>query len=437
MQPRANQRLGRIPGPRGLPFLGNLPQLLPDPLPYVKHLHDRYGNVFFARFAGNRKVVFLLGPEATEMVLQDRAGLFSSAGGYADQSRYLGEQVLLFLDGAEHRALRQVLNPSFRTERLKSYLPAINRRIARAVRNWRQTPPADLALGIRELTLAVAIDVVVGAKPEREIPALNRKFLRVLAAMVSLNPLVRFRGRRTRAWLDRQLREQIPSRREATAFDLFTMLCQCSEAGGVQSDDEIVDNVIGLLVAAYETTASTISMMVCALAEHPSWQDRVRNEISRWTAPSGPSWADLDHLPETDWVLKEVLRLYPPISFIPRRTTGAVRVEGHTIPAGTPVIVSPGFVHQMESIYPQPTMFDPRRFAPGRVEDRAHRCAWVPFGKGAHTCLGMQLARMETKAFFAHLLKAVRVDATGTPPRMKYVPVLGPAGPLPVRFDPI
>ena len=106
MHPKPNRQLGTIPGPLGLPLIGNLPQFFPDPLPYVKKLQRRYGNVFYAGFAFNRKSVFLLGPEATERALIDQDGSFSNKLGYASQSAFIGEAAVLFRDGTEHRSLR-------------------------------------------------------------------------------------------------------------------------------------------------------------------------------------------------------------------------------------------------------------------------------------------------------------------------------------------
>ena len=203
------------------------------------------------------------------------------------------------------------------------------------------------------------------------------------------------------------------------------------------SDDEIVHNMTGLLAAAYETTAITMMMMLYFLAKHPHWQDRLRAEFSKTQSLGEMQIESLDELAETEWVLKETLRLNSPLPFLPRRAVQSFEFEGHEIPKGASLIVSPAIIHRMRSVYSNPEEFCPARFAEPRAEDKTHSCAWIPFGKGSHTCMGMHLARLEVKAFFAQLLARFRIeidDSRSLP--MRYVPVQGPAGDgLPIRFS--
>ena len=100
--------------------------------------------------------------------------------------------------------------------------------------------------------------------------------------------------------------------------------------------------------------------------------------------------------------------------------------------------IAPAFLHQLASLYSEPERFDPTRFSPERAEDKTHTCAFVPFGKGSHTCIGMHFARMEAQIFFVHLLLRFQIESTSTEPlRMHYVPVLRPKGQMPVRLVPI
>ena len=263
----------------------------------------------------------------------------------------------------------------------------------------------------------------------------------MLDAMVMLMPnlpgTAMRRGIQSRRHLDRFFRSQLDARRNSSAPDLFTTICRSSAKLGL-GDDDLVDNMIGLLVASYETTASAISMTLVELAHHPSWQQQVREELSSICVGGSPRFNDLDKLTRTEWMLKEILRLYPPLPFIPRAAVRDFKVEGHTIPKGASLTIAPRFIHQMESIYPEPEQFDPVRFSPERAEDKAHPCAWVPFGKGSHTCMGMHFARLEIKSFLQQCLGRLSIKPVGThKPRMQYVPVYRPKGPLPIRFEPL
>jgi cytochrome P450 len=235
--------------------------------------------------------------------------------------------------------------------------------------------------------------------------------------------------------MDHFVRSRIAGRRRAPTPDLFTSICSADSSDAL-GDDDIVDNIIGLLVAAYETTANTMMMMVCALAEYPAWQERLRAEFATTGTSEQVRFEALGKLVETDRVMNETLRLNPPLPFLPRRSLQAFEFEGHRIPKNTAIIVSPMFIHRMPSLYPNPNAFEPERFASTRAEDKVHPCAFIPFGKGPHTCMGMHFARMEVKSFFAHLLVRFQIEVCEERKlQMNYVPVLGPAGRgLPVRL---
>jgi cytochrome P450 len=439
MKSRSNQRLGTIPGSTGLPIIGNLPRLLPNPFPYVQELHEALGNVFYARFAFNQKAVFLLGPDAAEVVLQNRNQGFSNELGYLGQSRFLGPRNLLFRDGDEHRAIRQKMNAAFKPAALKTYLDVINKRIAERVSRWSEGTGETLADDIRRLALDVALEVIAGAEVGHDSDAIVAHYLDMLRAGSSVGPKLpgtaKWKGAKGRAYMDHFVRSRIAGRRRAPTPDLFTSICSADSSDAL-GDDDIVDNMIGLLVAAYETTANTMMMMVCALAEYPAWQERLRAEFTTTGTSEQVRFETLGKLVETDRVMNETLRLNPPLPFLPRRSLQAFEFEGHRIPKNTAIIVSPMFIHRMPSLYPNPNAFEPERFASTRAEDKVHPCAFIPFGKGPHTCMGMHFARMEVKSFFAHLLARFRIEVCPQHDlRMRYVPVHGPVGSgLPIRL---
>ncbi len=431
---KPNQKLPGLPGTIGLPLIGDLPRLLPDPLPYIQRLHSRYGNVFYACFALNRKSVFVLGPEATEQVLVTKAGSFSNTLGYADQSQYLGEEGILFRDGTSHTELRRAINPAFAPDQLTRYVAVMDYGVQEQIGYWRKETPSLLD-DINVLTLRIAARTIVGVQIEDEAKEINEHIVNMLRSMTSIAPPIpgsrKWRGLKSRAWVQAFFRQQINQRRNEPGDDVFS--CLCSTELGLDAD-AIVDNMVGILAASYETTASAIAMMTYALASKPMWQDRLRDELSCLLEPGGMTVEAIRNCEQTSWVFKESLRLYSPLSYFPRRTVEDVEVEGYSIPANTAITVAPRFTHHMSSIYPQPDTFDPGRFSPERREDRVHSLAWMPFGKGAHTCAGMHFAQIEVAVFFARLLEQFSVELTNERVRLNFVPVLKPNQSIPMRL---
>lgn len=434
MQQKPNQKLEELPGTRGFPIVGDVLKMLPDPLPYIQSLHQQYGNVFYAHFAMNQKNVLLLGPEATEQVLITEPSKFSNELGYSTISEFLGKRTVLFQDGAEHKFLRQALNPAFKPDKLRQYLSTATTEIDLVLLKW-TTEPSSIIDDINLLTLRIAAKSIVGADVEQEADPINANFLKILGAMVSLVPNVpgspKWQGERSRAYVDRFFRSRIDASRTSPGHNIFSQLCS-TELG--LSDDDIVDNMVGVLFASYETTASTIAMMLYALSRNPEWQEPLREELAPLTSNAGASLNDALRCTQTEMVFKETLRLYAPLAFLPRRTREPVNIQGFTIPENTAITLAPCFVHHMPSVYPEPTRFDPERFSSPRSEDQAHRCAWIPFGKGAHACIGMQFARMEVFVFFARLLRKFRIESTSGKLTLSRVPVVKPIRSLPIRL---
>jgi len=434
MDQTPNQALDGLRGTRGFPLVGDVLKMLPDPLPYIQQLHSEFGNVFFAHFARNRKNVLLLGPNATELALVSQADKFSNELGYSELSGFLGKRTILFQDGADHKFLRKAFNPAFKPDNLRQYLSNVALKIDDQLTNW-STDSSQLVADINLLTLRIASQSIVGVSVEEDAESINTNFLKVLGGMVSMVPdfpgSPKWQGKKGRLYVDGFVRSRISERRANPSHDVFSQLC-AAELG--LTDDDIVDNMVGVLFASYETTASTIAMMLHTLAFNPEWQEPLRHELASLMDSDEVKLQSVQQCIKTELVFKETLRLYSPLSFLPRRTVESVEVEGFTIPANTPITLAPRFVHHMPSIYSNPEIFDPERFSANRAEDQAHRCAWIPFGKGAHACIGMHFARMEVFTFFSRLLNRFRVESIDSKLSLSHVPVLKPAQELPVRL---
>ena len=202
--------------------------------------------------------------------------------------------------------------------------------------------------------------------------------------------------------------EQIPIRRaKGGGDDLFSQLCHAThEDGALLSTQDIVDHMSFLMMAAHDTLTSSLTSFVGELAAHPEWQQKLRDEVSGLgIATDAPtSFDNLEAMQLTEMAFKEALRLKPPVPSMPRRAIRDFTFKGYAIPAGTMVGINPLFTHHMPEIWPEPEKFDPLRFTDEAQRNR-HRFAWVPFGGGAHMCLGLHFAYMQAKCFARHFLQ--------------------------------
>ena len=188
------------------------------------------------------------------------------------------------------------------------------------------------------------------------------------------------KGLKARAFLEDFFRRNIPAKRRDGGDDLFAQLCRAqSEDGAEFSDDDIVNHMIFLLMAAHDTTTITLSSMAYHLAKHPEWQERARAES---LAAGDVDYDGVLGLEVLDRVMKESLRLCAPVPSLPRVAVRDTVVQGYLIPAGSFVTVSPYMNHYLPELWPDPERFDPDRFSPERREDRSHRMAFEPFGGG-------------------------------------------------------
>ncbi len=434
--------LSHIPGTYSPPLIGQSLQFLADPIKYCERTVAKYGPVSRGSFLFERRVN-LMTAEANEFVLLDRARNFSANLGWTPVLGQLFPRGLMLRDGDDHRDQRRLMQPAFRKEALSGYLQRMNPRIAATVADWRRHGAFRFYPAVKRLTLELAADVFLGLELQAEVDQVNRDFVDLVeasAAVVRL-PLIgrRYaRGLKARARLERFLNERISARRRGGGSDLFSQLCQVKdESGQPMRDDEIVDHLIFVMMAAHDTTTSALTTIVYALARHPEWQDRLRGDAQK-LGKAAPDHDDLERLQTIDWVLREALRLYPPLTMIMRRAVKDCEIHGFKIPANTPVNLFPIHTQRLPQWWNNPTAFDPERFSPARAEHKRHPFAWIPFGGGAHMCLGLHFAELQVKAVMLPLLLGSRI-AVARNYQIPYqlAPIAKPRDGLPVRLLPL
>ncbi len=442
--PKRNS-LTHIPGNEGWPIIGQTLAVLADPKGHIERHAAKYGPVYRSHLFGETSIV-LLGPEANELVMFDQAKLFSSSLGWGRILGLLFPRGLMLLDFDEHRLHRRALSVAFKSGPMKSYLVELDKGIARRVAQWKAAPGDMLFYpAMKQLTLDLAATSFLGAGIGPEIDEITRAFVDMVAAAVAVvrKPLPgtqMARGVKGRQRIVAYFSEQIPLRRAKGGDDLFSQLCHAThEDGALLSTQDIVDHMSFLMMAAHDTLTSSLTSFIGELAAHPEWQQKLRDEVfALGLGVEAPTTFDnLEAMPLTEMAFKEALRIKPPVPSMPRRAIRDFSFMDYTIPAGTMVGVNPLFTHHMPAIWPDPDTFDPMRFTEEAQRNR-HRFAWVPFGGGAHMCLGLHFAYMQAKCFARHFLQNLSVSLEpGYKPQWQMWPIPKPRDGLKVIVKPV
>jgi cytochrome P450 len=393
-----------VPGERGLPVIGMTNQWMRDPLALMRRLYDQHGPVTWFKAFGMRQVA-ILGPDAAEVVAVNRDKAFGN--GWAPFLGRFFPSGLVLLDFEEHLLQRRIMQQAFSPDLLRGYVDRMQPDIVRNVRSWPTGERFLFQHAANRLVHDVANGTFMGITRGADASRVTSAFLDTARATYSM---LRFpfpgsrwsRGLHARRWLADHLGGVLPDRRAGSADDLLSAMCRAeTEKGDRFADTDVVDHILFLLLASHETTTSALCSMIYFLAGHPEWQSRLREES--FALDEHLELEDFDRLGSCELVMKESIRLRPPLIELPRRAVRDTELLGHHIPAGTPVGVSVLFNHYMEEYWPSPTTWDPLRFSEERREDKSHRYAWTPYGGGVHKCVGMHFSSYQVKAVL-HLM---------------------------------
>ena len=421
--------------------LRSAPRIRRDMLGVVRERYDGLGPVV-RQSQGPMRMVNLFGPDAARMLLLDRDGIFSSKRSWDMIMGRVFTNGLLLRDGEDHRYHRRLLREAFRTPALQSYLSRMNDMLVGMLDGWDEDGGELLAFPrIKAMALDIACRIFLGTEPGEDTGRLNQAFEATVAASMSILrlpiPGLEFnRGLRGRRYMIERFQEWIPDRRSGNGEDFFSRFCHAvGEDGRPLADTEIIDHLIFLMMAAHDTTTSSLTSLLYELAANPEWQDRPRDEVRAFgTAAVG--YDVLLEVPYTIAVIQETLRRYPPLSTIPRVATAPFEWAGYEIPEGVMVVIYPIHTHHMEEWWSDPYRFDPERFMSGREEHTRHSHSYVPFGGGNHMCLGLRFAEMQIKAILFQLIQRYRWSVPeGYRMPVQQAPISKPMDGLPLSIE--
>jgi len=376
------------------------------PIQFMEDCRRRYGDSFSVRFVGfERPMVMISDPEAIKALYREREhGL--PPGRNVVLEPILGSKSLLIQEGAEHLSRRRLMLPPFHGERMRSYEAAMTEVVEAEIDSWPLNAEFPIHPRMQAVTLEVILRVVFGVSSGPRLERLRGMLSTVLEETTTPGrqvlglALQRFGGDGPFARFEGQLREvdellfaEIAEHRErpdlAEREDILSMLMSAEfEDGSRMEDQELRDQLMTLLLAGHETTATALAWTFDLLLRHPAALMRLRDSLEV---------GEEDYLRAT---ISESLRLRPVIPLAGRRLSKELVADGLTLPAGTDVTPSIWLAHTRPDVYPEPYAFKPERF----LEEGPDTYAWIPFGGSVRRCIGATFAEFEMRIVLREVL---------------------------------
>jgi cytochrome P450 len=447
-----SRQLSKAPGPPTLQFFLNLPQFRKDPLGAFFHSALTYGDV--VRYRGVWTSHQLSHPDHIQHVLQGNVANYRKGRGYKILRLSLGEG-LLTSEGALWQRQRKMTQPSFQGQQVASFAVTMAENAEAMLRRWEsnagQHTVFDVVPEFMRLTLNIAAQVLFTTNLEADAESIRRTLdigrdYSVDRAWSIFPPPLSIPTRRNREYrgalanihgiIDRIIaaRRQSPAR----ISDLLTMLMEArDESGAPMSDKQLRDEVITLLTAGHETTTLALAWTCFLIATRPDVAERMTAEASFLNGRS-PAYEDLMKLRYSRMVAEESMRLYPPVWTLARTAINEDEIGGYRIPAGSEILIFPYITQRHPKWWQDADAFRPERFAPENSAARP-RYAYLPFGAGPRTCIGLNFAMTEILVVLTLLLQRFRLSLAVDPAAVHAEPsvTLQPRPGVPVRLEKI
>ena len=426
------------PGPKGLPFLGNVLQFRHDQLRYLHELQRTYGNMATI-YIGKTPVVILFRPEHVRYILTENPRNFTNrevAGGlifgnmlilsllarnFTDEvtgglEALLGDG-LLTSDGDFHHQQRRLMMPAFHKRRVDSYADLTVQFTQEMLEQWQPATEIDLAYVIQELILRIIVKILVNTDvndQQNEIGHLIDELLLhpigLLEGLFRLNidlPITPY-GKRLAALrkADTVIYDIIDQRtaEKRDVGDVLSMLLHVRDEGKMMTREQVRNQLLTIIAAGHETTTNSLLWTFYLLSEHPSVREKVLSEIQTVLAGREAKMEDLAKLQYLDCVIKESMRMYPSAWTQGRQAVKEFDLDGYHFPAGTLLMFSQWSLHHLPDVWGDPEAFRPARWEPNSGQN-APAWAYFPFGGGSRICLGTSLAQMELRLVIATILQ--------------------------------
>ena len=395
------------PGPKSPPVVQTA-ELTARPVRFVERCRDRFGGTFSTNLSRIGEMVFFSDPASIKQVFgSDRENTITQ-GRNVILEPILGTKSLLVQEGEEHLARRRLMLPPFHGERMRAYEATIERAATEEISTWKTGEVVRSHPAMQRITLEVIIDAVFGVSDERhdELRAGLNRVLRSTRSPFAFGltfPLLRkvppySSMLRSLGETDRLIAAEIAERRAAGSAteereDILSLLVSARDEDGNGLDDsELRDQLMTLLLAGHETTATALAWCLDLLPRDPEAYERLRSEIDE---SGGGEWMEA--------VIAEILRVRPVVPMIGRELRKPMELDGWELGPGTSVMLSIYLAHTRPDVYPDPYRFDPTRFEGVKPDTYS----WIPFGGGTRRCIGAAFAQFEMRVVLRTLLSAL------------------------------
>lgn len=444
-----------VPPARALGGIAFIASFIRNPLAVVPQA--AYEEDFVRLSARGGAFVCVTAPEMIRTVLLDEREKFQKLSQIRLLRPLLGRGILTS-EGADWKWQRQASAPMFRHQDLMRFVPTFVRAAGKVLARWRNAGAEGVQQVDRDMTRATfdvicatllpSADGAFGPAMEKSVGVFQRSggWGLLYAAMNAPPWLPRpgmLAGHRAIVLLRGAVTEMLRERRGATGRagaspdDLMhrLLLARDPETGQAMNDEQLIDNLLTFYLAGHETTAKALTWTLYLLARSPQWTEALKEEIARVTGGEPVAGDHIDRLVRVQQVLKESMRLYPPVPLLSRQAVADARIGAHDVRPGTSVLMPIYAVHRHAKRWERPDAFDPERFAPA-MEAAIPRYQYMPFGAGPRICIGMAFAMIEATAILATLLREARfAPVEGREPMPVARVTLLPRGGMPVRVS--
>jgi len=447
----SNQQQASVKAPPSLPgawpLLGHILDFGKNPHEFMMRLREKLGDVAeFKMF--HQDMVLLTGDKASEAFYRAADETLDQGAAYKIMTPIFGHGVVFDATIRKKNQQLQMLMPALRDKPMRTYSDIIVEEVENLISDWGESGELDLLEFTKELTIYTSSHCLLGPEFRHE---LNKEFAEIyhdleqgikpIAYVFPNLPLPVFRRRdKARARLQGLVTE-IMGRREKQRSDspnvFQTLIDATYEDGTKLTPHEITGMLIATIFAGHHTSSGTTAWVLIELLRHPGWMKSVVDELEDLFGEDGAvTFESLRQVPKLEGVLKEVLRLYPPLIILMRKVLQDFTVEDFTIKAGKFVCAAPAITHRINSLFPDPERFDPDRYSAERGEDK-NLYAWQAFGGGRHKCSGNAFALFQIKAIFCILLRRYEFELVNAPETYHddYTKmVVEPASPCRIRY---
>jgi cytochrome P450 len=436
------------PGPKGVPLFGSVFEPRGDSIGYLTRCAREFGDIVFFRFLGV-PACFVNRPDYIESVLVTQNNNFVKSKDYRAMRRVLGNGLLLS-EGEFWRRQRKLIQPAFHQERIAAYADIMTGYTERMLASWSDGQTLDIHAAMMHLTLGIVAKTLFDADVSREaedvdaaLTVLMGKFLRQAGLALLLPAWVPLPTsqllKRAVSRLDKVIYGIIEHRRASGKMsgDLLSVLLQVRDDEGVgMTDRQLHDEITTLFLAGHETTANVLSWTWFLLGQNPGVEEKLIQELGQVLGGRVPTPDDLPQLVFTDMLLRESMRLYPPVWVIGRRALAPFRLGEYELPADTNVLISQLILHKDPRYFPEPQRFNPDRWSANDSRTASlPRFAYFPFGGGPRVCIGAGFAMMEAVLLLATIAQQFRIQiAPGQKVKMQPTVTLRPRNGIPVTL---